>query len=358
MANEKTSETLDEILSDVPAEKQSQENGENKYVTNAFDKAKTMLQTARENGTAVWQADKETFKNIHCPVIVGKNKDGQDYSFYPATVNVISAIQEQHNRNTNDFRWMRASEAIKSKDIYVKEGAKAVDFVFYTKITKEQHDAGMKPKPYTVKMFNVSDLRGKNISAFVQPDHSRDMYARDMIFYMSRREANNTLSLETGKDYMKMIGGAISFSTESKISRDDWAKAQADARAEAKDETQDKVNEKAAKKVDTPEREALKEQQQARLDSIMAVDMSSKKPSDKFLMFMKEGYENNPRNYVSFAVEKAMKELKWTEKNVKVAITKFAPGAVYDGSNNKKPYADRVMDSIAKGKEQAKGAAR
>lgn len=361
MANEKKVETLDDVLTDVPAEKQTQENGVNQYVTKAFEKSIATIQEARQKGTAVWQnADKESLKKIHYPEIVGRNKDGNDIHYFPASINVLGALQEQAKRNTFDFRWMRAEEALKAKDISITPGAKAVDFVFYTKVSQEERAAGKKPKAYVKKMFNVSDLYGKGVPSAIDfnHDHTKDMFARDMVFYMSRREANNTLSFDSVKDYMKMFSGAINFAQESQVNRADWAKAQADARAEAQTESQAKVDEKAEQKVESPERKAMKEEQAKRLDAILAADATkAKTTAEKFVCFLKEGYEQNPKTFVTFAVEKAMKELNFTEKNAKTAITKFAPGAAFDGGK-KAPYADRVMDMIAKNNQKEKGAAR
>jgi len=366
---EKTNmEALDNVLSDVPAVKQTNAKDENKEVTNVFQKSASMLQEARDNGTAVWQGvDKESLKRIHYPEVIGKNKEGNDFHYAPATVNVLMALQEQKNRNTHDFRWMRLQDAIKAKDISVAQGTKSVDFVFYTKVKPEDREKGVKPTAYTVKMVNLSDLSGKGVPKQIEVhDHTRDMFARDMVFYMSRREANNTLSIETPKDYTRIISGAIGFSEESKVNRDKWAKEQAEERAKAKaaGQSEKEADKKAVEKVENPERAAMKEESAKRLDAILKADVSkAKTPAEKFVCFMKEGYEKNPRNYVTFAVEKAQKELNFAENHVKNAITKFAPGAAFDGSvmangAKKEPYADRVVANMKKAQQKTNGASR
>ena len=69
---------------------------------------------------------------------------------------------------------------------------------------------------------------------------------------------------------------------------------------------------------------------------------------------MAEGYAKDKAHYLNYAAEKMM-QAQWTTEQIKVAITKYAPGAVYDATGKNAPLADRVM-AVEAQKAKANGA--
>ena len=99
---------------------------------------------------AVFQLPKEERVKVQAPALYYRNKDGElKESMVPVT-NVLPAVQFMHDHQKTDNRFMVASAALKDKDIHIQKGAKSMPMVLFTK----------DKKPYTVRVFNLSDLTG------------------------------------------------------------------------------------------------------------------------------------------------------------------------------------------------------
>ena len=107
-----------------------------------------LMEKAHADGKAVWQMTSEDRSHLRAPVLVYKDKEGNDKSFYPPVANMLPAVQHQLEIGSKDPRWIPAKEAGANPDIAIRKGAKAVTFVLFTK-DKE---------PYTKKFFNPNSF--------------------------------------------------------------------------------------------------------------------------------------------------------------------------------------------------------
>ena len=310
--------SVKEILENTETAKQKREE----HMASYNQAMTSYLQEAQANGNAIWQAPKESLAKVHAPVQFYTKADGSLGQTYLPLGDTIVALQAQKEKGSADFRWVSQRDAMNHPDIMVKKGAKCVEFVLFTK----------EKLPYTAKFFNMNDLSGKAIPKNIEiskEQHSRDLYARDMVSYLSMRESRNTLKMD---NFALMVKDAREAANNNLQARQEWGKEQASMREDQK-------------------QEFIK-----RLDAVKHMDTSkAATPAEKFQVFLADAYKEEPKHYVSLAVKRAMKELRFTAENVKAAITQYAPGAAYDGPN-RPTYAERVMQSI--NKEQSKAAQR
>lgn len=91
-------------------------------------------------------------------------------------INTLPAIQHQLNMGSKDSRWIGAKDVRENPDISIRQGAKAVEFILFTK----------DKKPYTKEFFNMKDVSGKGVPTLTPtPDLRREMYIHDMIDHLA-----------------------------------------------------------------------------------------------------------------------------------------------------------------------------
>ena len=274
---------------------------------NANEELHGILKEAYANGNAVFQLPKEERVKVQAPALYYRNKDGElKESMVPVT-NVLPAVQFMHDHQKTDNRFMVASAALKDKDIHIQKGAKSMPMVLFTK----------DKKPYTVRVFNLSDLTGENVPKATISRPRSNSYARDMVNYLAMRVERGTF-----KDNMMMMV-------------------------------------KDAKEAASKNYQQMKPryaEYDKRLQEIKETDLA--KPVDKddfkgnFMLMMKEEMDGkNPTHYVVNAAKKALQTLKWPEETVKQAIESFAPASAYDGIGKRAPYKEYILDGIKKSKE-------
>ena len=277
------------------------------FVKNANEELHGILKEAYANGNAVFQLPKEERVKVQAPALYYRNKDGGlKESMVPVT-NVLPAVQFMHDHQKTDNRFMVASAALKDKDIHIQKGAKSMPMVLFTK----------DKKPYTVRVFNLSDLTGENVPKATISRPRSNSYARDMVNYLAMRVERGTF-----KDNMMMMV-------------------------------------KDAKEAASKNYQQMKPryaEYDKRLKEIKETDLA--KPVDKddfkgnFMHMMKEEMDGkNPTHYVVNAAKKALQTLKWSEETVKQAIESFAPASAYDGIGKRAPYKEYILDGIKKSKE-------
>lgn len=277
------------------------------FVKNANEELHGILKEAYANGNAVFQLPKEERVKVQAPALYYRNKDGElKESMVPVT-NVLPAVQFMHDHQKTDNRFMVASAALKDKDIHIQKGAKSMPMVLFTK----------DKKPYTVRVFNLSDLTGENVPKATISRPRSNSYARDMVNYLAMRVERGTF-----KDNMMMMV-------------------------------------KDAKEAASKNYQQMKPrytEYDKRLKEIKETDLA--KPVDKddfkgnFMHMMKEEMDGkNPTHYVVNAAKKALQTLKWSEETVKQAIESFAPASAYDGIGKRAPYKEYILDGIKKSKE-------
>ena len=277
------------------------------FVKNANEELHGILKEAYANENAVFQLPKEERVKVQAPALYYRNKDGElKESMVPAT-NVLPAVQFMHDHQKTDNRFMVASAALKDKDIHIQKGAKSMPMVLFTK----------DKKPYTVRVFNLSDLTGENVPKATISRPRSNSYARDMVNYLAMRVERGTF-----KDNMMMMV-------------------------------------KDAKEAASKNYQQMKPryaEYDKRLKEIKETDLA--KPVDKddfkgnFMHMMKEEMDGkNPTHYVVNAAKKALQTLKWPEETVKKAIESFAPASAYDGIGKRAPYKEYILDGIKKSKE-------
>lgn len=277
------------------------------FVKNANEELHGILKEAYANGNAVFQLPKEERVKVQAPALYYRNKDGElKESMVPVT-NVLPAVQFMHDHQKTDNRFMVASAALKDKDIHIQKGAKSMLMVLFTK----------DKKPYTVRVFNLSDLTGENVPKATISRPRSNSYARDMVNYLAMRVERGTF-----KDNMMMMV-------------------------------------KDAKEAASKNYQQMKPryaEYDKRLKEIKETDLA--KPVDKddfkgnFMHMMKEEMDGkNPTHYVVNAAKKALQTLKWSEETVKQAIESFAPASAYDGIGKRAPYKEYILDGIKKSKE-------
>lgn len=277
------------------------------FVKNANEELHGILKEAYANGNAVFQLPKEERAKVQAPALFYRSKSGElKESMVPVT-NVLPAVQFMHDHQKTDNRFMVANVALKDKDIHIQKGAKSMPMVLFTK----------DKKPYTVRVFNLSDLTGENVPKATISRPRSNSYARDMVNYLAMRVERGTF-----KDNMMMMV-------------------------------------KDAKEAASKNYQQMKPryaEYDKRLKEIKETDLA--KPVDKddfkgnFMHMMKEEMDGkNPTHYVVNAAKKALQTLKWSEETVKQAIESFAPASAYDGIGKRAPYKEYILDGIKKSKE-------
>ena len=66
--------------------------GKVKEASNAFS---ALMEKAHEEGKAVWQMSSEDRSSLRAPVLVYKDKEGNDKAFSPPVANMLPAVQHQ-----------------------------------------------------------------------------------------------------------------------------------------------------------------------------------------------------------------------------------------------------------------------
>lgn len=278
------------------------------FLKKANEQLNGILKEAYANGNAVFQLPKEERAKAQAPALFYRNKSGEIKESMVPVTNVLPAIQFMHDHQKTDNRFMVASAALSDKSIHIQKGAKSMPMVLFTK----------DKKPYTVRVFNLSDLTGENVPKTTVSRPRSDSYARDMVNYLAMRVERGTF-----KDNMMMMC-------------------------------------KDAKEAASKNYQQMKPryaEYDKRLKEIKDIDLS--KPVNKddfkgnFMHMMKEELEGkSPTHYVVNAAKKAMQTLKWPEETVKKAIESFAPASAYDGLDKKRaPYKEYILDGIKKSKE-------
>ena len=300
-----------------------------------FDaKTNERMTAVREAGEQVWTMSKEDRSKIIAPAIIYTNKDGEKKAFYPRLENIAPLLQTQKEKGQKNPRYVSMKEAQADNGYTIKKGAKAVPIVLYSKRLHAR---------YTALYFNLSDVAGpsKDAAMKVQLDRASS-FARDTIEYLGWREQEGTFTV--AKDGHPLEFTAVNYAaTQNAAKQADERKAWAEAQ-------------QAAFAV-SPEKQAAQE----RLDAILAAGKAEGKPAapvEVFRRYLAEAYEKDPKHYVTMAAKKAMVKDHWDLNNVKNAITKLTPGAAYDATSGKTPYAERIVKYLEAEKAQDKGAAR
>lgn len=287
-----------------------------------------LMEKAHADGKAVWQMTSEDRSHLRAPVLVYKDKEGNDKSFYPPVANMLPAVQHQLEIGSKDPRWIPAKEAGANPDIAIRKGAKAVTFVLFTK-DKE---------PYTKKFFNMADLSGKGVPALSpSPDLRRDVYLHDMIDYLARRAERGTFK---DSNYFMMFMDA---------------KEAANKSYQAKKEVYDFSN------LDYETYMKARLEAHRRLDAILKADIQTPVPEKDYektfiqLLAKEVRQPSKTTNYVIRAARKALNELKWQESHVKAAIKSFVPEAAFDSlARNGKAPSNTLLIVAVKGIEPQK----
>lgn len=322
-------EQIKEAGKDVPQATQAQEEKKTtqelvKEASNAFNE---LMEKAHADGKAVWQMSSEDRSGLRAPVLVYKDKEGNDKSFYPPVANMLPAVQHQLEIGSKDPRWIPAKEAGANPDIAIRKGAKAVTFILFT---KDQ-------KPYTKKFFNMADVSGKGVPALSPaPELRRDVYLHDMIDYLARRTERGTF--KDGNYFMMFMD----------------AKEATNKSYQAKKEVYDFSN------LDYETYMKARLEAQRRLDVILKTDIQTPIPEKDYekafiQLLAKEIRQQSTTNYVIRAARKALSELKWQESHVKAAIKAFAPQAAFDNlARSGKAPSNTLMIVAVKGIESQK----
>ncbi len=307
-------------------EKQNKEKTANevKEASNAFS---ALMEKAHEEGKAVWQMSSEERSGLRAPVLVYKDKEGNDKTFSPPVANMLPAVQHQLEIGSKDPRWIPAKEAAANPDIAIRKGAKAVTFILFTK----------DKQPYTKKFFNMADVSGKGVPALTPaPELRRDVYLHDMIDYLARRAERGTF--KDGNYFMMFMD----------------AKEAANKSFHAKKEVYDFSN------LDYETYMKARMEAQRRLDVILKADVQAPVPEKDYekafiQLLAKEIRQPSTTNYVIRAARKALNELKWQENVVKVAMKAFVPQAAFDNlARNGKQPSSVLMAITLKGIEPQK----
>ena len=322
-------EQIKEAGKDVPQATQAQEEKKTtqelvKEASNAFS---ALMEKAHADGKAVWQMTSEDRSHLRAPVLVYKDKEGNDKSFYPPVANMLPAVQHQLEIGSKDPRWIPAKEAGANPDISIRKGAKAVTFILFT---KDQ-------KPYTKKFFNMADVSGKGVPALSPaPELRRDIYLHDMIDYLARRTERGTF--KDGNYFMMFMD----------------AKEATNKSYQAKKEVYDFSN------LDYETYMKARLEAQRRLDVILKTDVQTPIPEKDYgkafiQLLAKEIRQQSTTNYVIRAARKALSELKWQESHVKAAIKAFVPQAAFDNlARSGKAPSNTLLIVAVKGLEPQK----
>ena len=254
-------------------------------------------------GKAVWQIDKKDRPVMHLPV---NPHSGNHYT----GANAILLMQAQAELNTSDNRWVPAkvvSAMMNSKkDVYPKKGTKSISIVSGGEETK---------------MFNYSQLGGKELTNVIDLTDAKNAYAEDML-------AHNTFDKVDLEKSFWITAKNVYQNTDKKF----------------------KANE--AKKTEYAEKSAAYEGDfNKRLDEIKAVDVSKKAPTSepkRFIHYMAQAYQANPErnDYVMKAARQGLID-GMTKSHVKQYVTKFAPEAAKDPAKTDK-YSNYVMGVMDK----------
>ena len=322
-------EQIKEAGKDAPQETQAQKEKKTtqelvKEASNAFNE---LMEKAHADGKAVWQMSSEDRSGLRAPVLVYKDKEGNDKSFYPPVANMLPAVQHQLEIGSKDPRWIPAKEAGANPDIAIRKGAKAVTFILFT---KDQ-------KPYTKKFFNMADVSGKGVPALSPaPELRRDVYLHDMIDYLARRTERGTF--KDGNYFMMFMD----------------AKEATNKSYQVKKEVYDFSN------LDYETYMKARLEAQRRLDVILKTDIQTPIPEKDYekafiQLLAKEIRQQSTTNYVIRAARKALSELKWQESHVKAAIKAFVPQAAFDNlARSGKAPSNTLLIVAVKGLEPQK----
>ena len=308
--------------------KQPEKKTTKELVSEASKDFSALMEKAHADGKAVWQMTSEDRSHLRAPVLVYKDKEGNDKSFYPPVANMLPAVQHQLEIGSKDPRWIPAKEAGANPDIAIRKGAKAVTFVLFTK-DKE---------PYTKKFFNMADVSGKGVPALSpSPDLRRDVYLHDMIDYLARRAERGTFK---DSNYFMMFMDA---------------KEAANKSYQAKKEVYDFSN------LDYETYMKARLEAHRRLDAILKADIQTPVPEKDYektfiqLLAKEVRQPSKTTNYVIRAARKALNELKWQESHVKAAIKAFVPEAAFDSlARNGKAPSNTLLIVAVKGIEPQK----
>ena len=293
------------------------------------------MASVRQAGTQAWAMPKEDcYKNVKAPMIIYTGKDGEMKSYMPRLENVAPLLQTKTEKAQKSNRYVSLNEA-KGQGWSIRKGAKTVQMVLYS---KKYHAR------FTQPYLNLDDLAGekKALAQKVPARAGADRFAQDTVEYLSwREEKGNFTVAQSGKplSFNDVNRIAVHHASEQKQERKQWAEAQQQQFAVS------------------PEKQAAQE----RMDTILAAGKAEGKPvdgADLFRRYLAEAYATDKSHYVTMAAEKAMQNDKWTLDNVKQAITKLTPGAAYDATSGKAPYAERIAKYIQQDQQQTKGAAR
>jgi|GEM_PF-5268020 len=276
------------------------------------------MENAEKEGNAVWQKSAEERQNIQAPVLIYKDKEGNDKAFYPPTVNTLPAIQHQLNMKSKDPRWIAAKDVRETPNISIRKGAKAVEFVLFTK-DKKMH---------TKKFFNMEDVIGKGVPTFTPtPDVRREMYVHDMMNYLATRavyepKASKSTMLADAKE-------AADKSYQEKKSIYDLSHMDYDAYKKAELESNKRL--------------------EAILQTNIEIPVPKEDYKNTFLQLLAKELRQAPENYVVRAVQKAWTELHWKEHHVIAALKEFVPQTAFDHlAKSGKTFSELLMKAAAK----------
>lgn len=286
-----------------------------------------LMESAHAAGNAIWQKDIEERSAIHAPILIYRDKDGEAHSFYPPASNTLPALQHAANIESKDNRWIGAKEAAAHPDITIRKGAKAMDFILFTK----------DKKPYVKKFFNYADVSGKGVPELTpEPELSRDVYAREMVNYLARRTERGTFKDD---NYFLMFMDAKEAANRSYATKKnvfDFATIDAEAYRLAEIEADHRMK--------------------AILNADEHVPESESSYEKNFLgLLRKELGTKSKEPYVVRAARKAVRELHWSERIVAVAIKGYVPQAAFDDlSRAGKTPSTTIMKAAFKDLEQKK----
>lgn len=279
-----------------------------------------LMEKACKDGNAVWQEENAKRQQLETPVLLYKDKEGEYQTFYPPVANALPAMQVQKNIGSKDACWISAKEAAKDPHISIKEGARSLDFVLFTK----------EKKPYVKKFFNRADLTGKGVPTIeVKPNIARDAYTHDMVNYLARRAERGTF--KDDNYFMMFLDAKEAANRSYKAKKELYDFAMMDYAAYQKAEIESG----------------------ARLSAILQTDVSKKpSPKDQAAVFRhllaQELRTRSATNYVVRAAKKALGELKWQEKHVKKALCDLVPNAAFDDLARKGKAPSAILLASAK----------
>lgn len=273
-----------------------------------------LMENANKEGNAVWQKSAEERQNIQAPVLVYKDKEGNDKAFYPPMINTLPDIQHQLNMGSKDSRWIGAKDVRENPDISIRQGAKAVEFILFTK----------DKKPYTKEFFNMKDVSGKGVPTLTPtPDLRREMYIHDMIDH---------LAVQATKEdrYAAMFTAAKEAADKSYQEKKD-------------------VYELSHLDYDTYKKDEFEANK--RLEAILQANIEIPIPKEDykktFIQLLAKELRHSPENYAIRAVQKALTELHWKEQYVKSAVKAFVPQTAFDHlAKNGKTCSETLMKAV------------